>query len=104
MAVILSREVVDGVSVIVAEGSSGDVAIAIDYTDILNDIKANVAIVSAQQTTIAAKVSSIENMANGDHGIHFRQPHQWEGGRARYTTESDIGDNENTITMTNVSE
>ena len=125
MAVNLSRQTVDGVSVIVAEGSSGDVAIAIDYTDILNDIKANVAnivihqssissntanialrqtIIAAQQTITATKVTSIESMAAGDHGIHYRQPHQWEGGRARFTTEANIGDDLNTITMTNISE
>jgi hypothetical protein len=63
--------------------------------------------IATQTTTMATKVSSIEDMANGDHGIHFRQPHQWAGGSATFTSESAAeGDTPQatTVTISNVSE
>lgn len=60
-----------------------------------------------QITTLTTKISSIEGMADGDHGIHVRQPHQWEGGSSTFVSNVAVPGTEpqaTTITISNVSE
>lgn len=60
-----------------------------------------------QITTLTTKISSIESIAVGDHGIHVRQPHQWQGGSSTFTSNVATPGTEpqaTTITISNVSE
>lgn len=74
----------------------------------LSQIKDDLDTIATQQSTLATKVSSIENMANGDHGIHFRQPHQWNGGQETFTSIANIstidGNTVSVVTVKNISE
>lgn len=86
----ITKEIIDGTTVVVYTDGAGDNDIEIDYTDFYTDIVTHLKTLADNSTSIKNDIAAIKTsmetiatLAEGT-GIHTVRPHEWDGGSVRY--------------------
>ena len=86
----ITKQIIDGTTVVVYDDGVGDNDIEIDYTEFYTDIVAHLKTLADNSTAIKNDIAAIKtnietiaNLADGT-GVHVVHPYEWEGGSVSY--------------------